>query len=109
MPVTFLWGIELGSGIATVITQSATLAVLAIVSVSPIGIAAAAGASFGLARLVRTWRGAFPAPGQPFALAIERFGAGERTVSRINEIFVCAVACLAIGLLVADTISASLL
>lgn len=83
-PRTFLWGLELGSGVATVITQTSTLAILIIALLSPIQEAVMVGAIYGGARLLRTWRGSFPRPGAPFSDAMHRHDQHPRRTARLN-------------------------
>lgn len=100
----FLWGIELGSGFGTVITQSATLVLFVVCLLTPIPIAAGAGAAYGAARLLRTWRGPRRRGQELFNEPMLRYEGGRHLAMRLNSAFVIASAILTTAVAVAQTI-----
>lgn len=93
-----LWGAELGSGIATVITQSATLVFLAVALVTPVGLSACTGILYGVARLAPTWRGMVHRAGASFSDPMKRYGSSRPLASSINASVVVTATLAAITL-----------
>jgi hypothetical protein len=101
-PLMFFWGVELGSGIATVITKTATLAVGAIAIASPPPLAAVVGALYGCGRLARTWRPSFGRRDRNFTEPMSRYDPMRQRLRLANALFVTLVAVIAASLLLAD-------